>query len=231
MSSYLNDRVQQVRLLTQPVNNAQPRGKSAATGNAILSQKRNVNWGVPQGSILGPLIFLIFINDVFCCNICSKLDLFADDSQLYASAKPENIPQLINQLQEDFDKIAFWMKNNLMGINPKKSVVLVIRSPQVKQLLPELELSLDGQRLQLVTEAKDLGVILDTSLTYSAHISSLITKCRQKLTGIAKVTKLTPLEARKTLVESLVMSKLAYCTNEKLLLFQGCNLCKILQRK
>ena len=123
-----------------------------------------VKSGVPQGTVLGPLMFLIYINDIGD-NISSSLQLFADDCILYRTITS---PEDSIQLQRDLDSIFEWSQLWQMNFNIKKCVVLRcyrITSPILTSY------SLAGQLLEYVKEHSYLGVILDQQMSFTSHIN------------------------------------------------------------
>ena len=104
------------------------------------SSEDSVKFRVPQGSVLGPILFSIFINDLLLhvTNISVACDMLADDTTLHTSGK--DIMQVEHTLQESLDQVSCWCDNNSMVINPKKTHYMTIATRQKHQLLP---LSLD----------------------------------------------------------------------------------------
>ena len=136
--------------------------------------------GVPQGSVLGPLLFLIYIDDVSSVTMTegSVLNLFADDMLLY---KPINTIEDLRQLQLDIDKLNQWVGCNHLQLNPSKCKSMLI-SRKRRGLHPP-PLLLDGMPLEQVENFKYLGILLSSDLSWSAHIDSICNKAR-KLIGL-----------------------------------------------
>ena len=158
MKSYLSNRSQCVRM-----------------GNN-QSSFQNVNCGVPQGSILGPLLFLIYINDIGSRLHHSSIDLYADDSTLYAAGS--NIRCLQSQLQADIDVVADWCETNNMLIHPKKSKCMVIGSPNRLKSLDKLYLTIYSSRIEQVENQKVLGIYIDNNLSWKSQINYLCNKLK-----------------------------------------------------
>jgi len=136
--------------------------------NGITSHALNVKNGVPQGSVLGPLLFSLFINDLPICLFNSKCRLYADDAQLIISGPVAKISELIAKLNNDLD--ALWSKNNGLRLNASKSQALVIYSKSIDTTnLPKIKM--DGSEISFVDKVKNLGIIINKNLTWYDHIS------------------------------------------------------------
>lgn len=156
--------------------------------------------GVPQGSILGPLLFLIFVNDL--PNIAaSTAKLFADDTKLYRTVKNT---QECDILQDDLNKFSAWSKTWLIKFNALKCVVLRIREA-IRYLY-----TLDGVNLESVENQKDLGVTISKTLKPTTHIDIITKKAYQKI-GLIKryFTNFTEKKVT-TLYKSIIRPALEY---------------------
>ena len=170
--------------ITRWLNNYLANRTQAVVVNGSESSVVPVRSGVPQGSVLGPLLFLIYIDDLPGCitNPGSKANLFADDVLLY---------HIISQaadyatLQMTISSIEAWsvansLSFNTLSFNTSKCKYMVISRKLTPSLL-EMELQLNGEPLQRVESYKYLGLILSNNLSWSAHISSVCSKARQIL--------------------------------------------------
>lgn len=143
--------------------------------NGSLSSKRGVLSGVPQGSVLGPLLFLVYIGDL-ADNIKTTITFFADDTKLYANPTACHF-----ELQEDLKTVESWSNTWKMGLNEGKCTVLSIGTNVV-----EHPYSLNNTTLRHVSEQSDLGVIVTCDLKWETHISKIVKKansftyCMQK---------------------------------------------------
>ena len=137
--------------------------------------------GVPQGSVLGPLLFLVYIDDVSDVLLSdgSTLNLYADDMLLY---KPVKSIEDIHHLQMDIDCISEWVSCNKLTLNPTKCKTMVI-SRKRNSVQPYAQFVLNGRPLEQVETFKYLGILLSSDLSWSAHIESICTKAR-KLIGL-----------------------------------------------
>ncbi|PFX27469.1 putative RNA-directed DNA polymerase from transposon BS [Stylophora pistillata] len=163
-SSYLSDRYQRVVV------------------DGISSDWFPVPSGVPQGSILGPLLFLVFINDMSCSiTHGSKLGLFADDSKLYRSIVSDRCASL---LQADLDNSKTWCDNNGMSFSTNKCKVPHM-SKRTSRQREKHTYHLDGQTLDSPPDTKGLGVTVTTPLSWKTHIEEICAKYN-KVLGLVK---------------------------------------------
>ena len=130
--------------------------------NGKKSEWQNVTSGIPQGSVLGPLLFLIYINDL-PDGIMSNIYMYADDIKLYREIKSPEDHQI---LQNDLTKLCIWSKKWLLKIHPKKCSCLSIGK---KKSLCEYVLS--SHVIEQVDSMKDIGVTIDSNLTFNEHIN------------------------------------------------------------
>ena len=150
----------------------------------VLVEGKCSNWalvpsGVPQGSILGPLLFLLFINDMPLVTSNCTTALFADDAKCFLKVDSLHNCQI---LQNDLLKLQEWSTAWKMCFNPSKCKVLSITRSQTPV---NFVYSLNGQSLEHVGVFKDLGIVIDQSLTFNEHITNLVTKCN-KVSGMIK---------------------------------------------
>lgn len=135
--------------------------------------------GVPQGSVLGVILFLIFINDVSdLCDDNTRLKLFADDLKLYTTFDRFSDP---NHLQHTLDKLVSWSADWQLGINFSKCSSMSIQRNRSSQLQPHRVYVIDGHPIPSVSSVSDLGITVEAHLNYSSHISSCISKARRRV--------------------------------------------------
>jgi hypothetical protein len=144
-----------------------------------FSSVSDVISGVPQGSVLGPILFLIFINDVvsICCGN-TTVKLFADDLKLYSIYNMPGVDSSLD-LQQSVDQLVYWSNIWQLKVNINKCHVLPIRRKSINST--SCQYFLDGFHLNNVSIISDLGVNIDSNLSFKSHISIIITKALQRV--------------------------------------------------
>ena len=149
---------------------------SANTGQLEYSSYYDLDYGTPQGSCLGPLLFLIYINDLHHTVKYCSIILFADDTTLLQGHK--SLKYLKWMIEEDLQNMIDWFKANLLTINISKTECILFNY-QKKQTSTSFELDLNNIRLKNSEGTKFLGLWLDNTLSWKIHISNLIIKIKQ----------------------------------------------------
>ena len=172
------------------------------------SEPRLVSYGVPQGSILGPALFNIYINDLPSVPKVESLECYVDDSQLYLSFPVSDATLAADQLTEDLWNIAAWCCKNILLINPDKTKLMVLT-----KIPDDLSITLLSKEITSSKSAKNLGVTMDCNLTYDKHVTQITSKCTGSLCQINRVKYLFDRRTLITIIDSLVFSKLLYCAS------------------
>ena len=187
------------------------------TNKISTSDPLEVNLGVPQGSVLGPLLFCIYINDVnqyLQDDICYLL--YADDLQIYTQATAGNIQEAITKLSLAAHNIHNWAKAVSLRLSPDKTKAIYFGTSYFvdqldRQNLPGVMIS-EGVTVPFVKEIKSLGVILDNRLNWKAHITSIGKKVNRVLYTLRFVRQCTTETLRIKLVQALVVPHLDFCS-------------------
>ena len=194
--SYLSFRYQRVRI------------------NSSLSDLLPVSTGVPQGSILGPLLFSIYVNDLPSLSLKKcEVDSYVDDTKMYLSFNVKDKDISIMDLQQDLTSIRNWCFNNSLLINPDKKKLIVFGTKQMLSRLDDFKLSLLGKELTPCDSVRDLGVYVDSQLSYDKHVSKTVSSCVSRLCQINRVKHVFDKRTLKLVINALVFSRLFYCSS------------------
>lgn len=182
-------------------------------GDLLKSKLNIVNRGTPQGSILSPILFILFTADLPKHIKNSKIHLYADDTQIYYSFKPEMLREAVEKINEDLSSIHDWANNNTLVLNAAKTKYMVLGSKVqcAKVASQSFDVKINGQVLQKVDNALNLGLIMDKELRYIDHINSKIKNSFYRLKTLYNIRKYLSESVRKTLVEAIVLSQFNYC--------------------
>ena len=177
------------------------------TYNGSQSSQQMIKCGVPQGSILGPLLFLIYINDL--CIVCKSTEpvLFADDTNLFSSGS--KAISLQDGVNNDLAIIAEWLKVNKLSLNIKKTHFMCFSAKNKSR--PGISLQIDGEAIAEVNKSKFLGVVIDNKLSWKDHISFVCRKVARGIGVIIKARKVLHNESLKCLYYSFMYPYMIYC--------------------
>ena len=176
--------------------------------NGVASEWINVTSGVPQGSVLGPILFVLYINDLpDVVDVDSNIYMFADDTKLYremSDVKDEAI------LQDDINKMEEWSNEWLMSFHPEKCKVLKMGRP-ISDLSDMFNpYALSGHHLEVVENEKDIGVIIDCDLSFDKHIAEKVNKATRIVNIIRRSFMYLDEESFLNLYKALVRPHLEY---------------------
>ena len=195
INSYLSDRSQQV-----------------------VTEKGESNWinlvnGVPQGSILGPLLFTILVSDIASNIRFCKYHLYADDTQLYISGKVEEINNLIKNINSDLNRIANFSLDNSLKLNEGKSTYIIIGSSQNIEKLNKMNLlniTINNKIIERETIVKNLGILFDENLCWDPEINKVVANGYAKLKQAYFSINFLNEKSKITLVKTYLLSQFNY---------------------
>ena len=139
--------------------------------------------GVPQGSILGPVLFTLYVNDLLQVPKHCKALSYVDDTKLFLGFPSNQLCEIISAVNEDVKESSSWCCRNSLLINPDKTKLLYVGVPQLMRTLPGTlpSATLLGTVIKPVTVAKDLGVHIDSHLNYNEHVTKTASNCKGQM--------------------------------------------------
>ena len=189
MYSYLSGRKQRVKI------------------GSAYSDWANVNIGVPQGSVLGPIIFNIYINDIFLFVNDTKICNFADDQSLYAHGNSIDI--VVKKLERDLRVVLNWLDYNSLVPNPKKFQFMLLGTKKKQHLC----LNINGVTTISTQSVTLLGVIIDWKLTFNMHAHMICDRANSKVGAITRLRFKLNIGQKILLYSSFILGQFGYCTN------------------
>ena len=177
------------------------------------SEVKNVNFGVPQGSILGPVSFNFNVVDLQE-NVNVKCFQYADDTTIYDHAKISDLNDCRNTIYQSINKVSVCSKGSYLAFNNDKTKVMILSTPQMSRVhhLDEYDpnIAVSGYKLESIKCCKLLVVHINEHLKWSDHIMHTVSGCYATLSILRKLKYLPKYELRKQLAETLILSKLDY---------------------
>lgn len=177
------------------------------TINGVSSELRPVNTGVPQGSILGPLLFNFYINDVVNIDVETKFVIYADDMSLFLTGK--HLGNLIETGNALLNKLDAWSKANSLTINEKKTKAVLFRAMR-KPAEIDVELRLGSKKIEFVRVVKSLGVLLEEHMSWNDQLEAVLNKLSKAVGIMCKFRFFLPQKIKLLLYNSLFLPCLTY---------------------
>ena len=173
-----------------------------------------VNFGVPQGSIMGPLIFNLYVADLQSYVRGVKCHQYADDTTLYTHCKPADLQSTLTGLSASIGKLEAWSREANLVINPSKTKLMLLSTPQLSKVhhldTEKLDITINSTPLERVTTSKLLGSHIHEHLNWEENVRQVAASCYATLTTLRKLKNILPFHIKKNLAQALVLSKLYY---------------------
>lgn len=196
--SYLQDRYQRVM-----------------SNEGSWSEWVEVKNGVPQGSVLGPLLFLLYTFDVFTVFHQSKYHMFADDLQAYIHFPATELTSTLRKMNDEIGRLTHWACNHNLILNPSKTQIIFMGHSRI---LNSLDLNsappllVNGIHIPHSSAVKNLGMLMDSTLSWTVHINSTVNKAVSIIHQLRRNISYMPCNIRKLLIQSLVFPVIEYCS-------------------
>ena len=157
-----------------------PKGQQQQTTvNSFSSKNPYINYGVPQGSVLSPVLFLIYINDLNKAVKYSDIHHFADDTNLLLSG--ESLKKINKHINYDLKLLNIWLRGNKISLNASKTEIILFRPKSQSNITKHLNFRISGQYIRRISEVKYLGLILNEFVSWSTYCNLLKNKLTEQL--------------------------------------------------
>ncbi len=195
--SYLSDRTQEVRIL----------GESSRPQPVVL--------GVPQGSVLGPVLFTLYSAPLaeISRRHGLRVELYADDSQLYVAFHSAQLMETVSRIQDCVAEIRSWLAGHKLKMNDEKTIILQVLPPRNTVEPYKGHVMIGGEAIEISDMVKDLGVILDRHLNMEAHIKAACKASYAQLANISRIRGMLSRRTCETLVHAFVTNKIDYANS------------------
>ena len=201
--------------------------KQSVMINECVSHSKPIKYGVPQGSVLGPLLFAMYmapIEDIVRFHGLSCM-VYADDSQFYVMLNPSDPSPALEKLKTCINSVMSWNKANKLQCNPDKTEIIHFTSRFLKNQ-PIAQVNIGGGSIDVVKKVRNLGVVFDSTLNYRAQVNSICKSSSLAIRNIGRVRKYLAKDQLERIIHAFVTSRIDYC-NSLLFGLPSCDIDKI----
>ena len=177
----------------------------------VYSPLCNITCGVPQGSILGPLLFVLYVNDIINSSKCLQFILFADDTNLFYSCT--DLTMLQNVVNTELAQLSDWFKANKLSLNINKTCYIIFRNKHnpIKRVGADVLITIDDMLVNHAECVKFLGVMIDSQLKWDQHILNLTKKISRGIGAIYCARSILSTKLKLMLYRTMIYPYLIYC--------------------
>ena len=183
--------------------------------DGIKSQTKSIDTGVPQGSILGPLLFIIYMNDIQLASEKFEAILYADDTTLSSILKTfwnSSSLEISDKINRELLLVHDWLLANKLSLNIKKTKYMIFRYPQKSAAsLPNLSILIDGHKLERVDNFEFLGLTISETLSWKLHIEKMSNKISKVIGILSRCKRYLHTSVMLKIYNSLILSRINYC--------------------
>jgi hypothetical protein len=191
--------------------------KQVTTFEGQTSKEINVKYGVPQGSVLGPLFFIVYINDLSCSLTDVFVNIFADDTLVSYTGNLIDIGHINQVMNKALDTLCEWLKINKLKLNVQKTKCMLLTSTdqvcdrKINRNVSVLDIRIEDQKLDVVSEFKYLGILIDSQLKLIKHVKNVISKVSKKTGFLNRISRYLSPWVRLLVYKTIVAPHIDYC--------------------
>ena len=181
--------------------------------NDASSENNKLMFRVPQGSLLGPMLYTLYTKEIETIAVKHKMSvqMYADDTQLYTSFTTDSATTTELQIESCLSEISYWMKKNFLKVNHNKSNLIIFKSSTSSLPKSSLNVTFGDCSIEINESVKVLGVILTSSLSFEKFILKKAQVCNYHLHNLRHIENCIPLKMKVILISNLILNTLDYC--------------------